>query len=305
MTFEMRRSTRTTKSFTQWRIIAFGHDFLSQLSRPLLWLLIVGLLAVIGVVDYFTGTDLSVGFFYLAPIAIVAWYINRSAAMAVSIACALIWFVVNGPALPAQEFSPLVLLWNAWIRLGFFVVVAELLSVLRQAVDRERALARTDYLTGVKNARSFYEQADVELRRAQRNHRPLSIAYIDVDDFKALNDRFGHNEGDNALHAIGAALLRSVRATDVVGRMGGDEFAILLPEAGEAEAGSIGKRLHELLSIELKGNGWPITLSMGVVTCMTAPLEIVQLMKEVDTLMYEVKRSGKSSVRHISVTGEG
>jgi diguanylate cyclase (GGDEF)-like protein len=222
--------------------------------------------------------------------------------MGVSIAGAVIWFVVNGPALPAQEFSPLALLWNAWIRLGFFVVVAELLSALHQAVDRERVLARIDYLTGVKNARSFYEQADVELRRARRHRRPISVAYIDVDDFKALNDRFGHNEGDSALRAIGAALLRSVRATDVVGRMGGDEFAILLPEAGKDEAISIGKRLHELLSIELKGNGWPITLSMGVVTCMTTPSEVTKLMKEADALMYEVKRSGKSRMRHRTMT---
>jgi hypothetical protein len=70
---EMRRNTRTTKSFTQWQIIAFSHDFLSRLSRPLLWLLIIGLLSAIGVVDYFTGTDVSVGFFYLPPIAIAAW----------------------------------------------------------------------------------------------------------------------------------------------------------------------------------------------------------------------------------------
>jgi diguanylate cyclase (GGDEF)-like protein len=222
--------------------------------------------------------------------------------MGVSIASAVIWFVVNGPALPAQEYSPLVLLWNAWIRLGFFVVVAELLSALRHAVDRERALAQLDYLTGVKNARSFYEQADIELRRARRHHRPISLAYIDVDDFKALNDRFGHNEGDNALRAIGIALLRCLRPSDVVGRMGRDEFAILLPEAGEPESVVVANRLHEFLTTELKGNGWPITVSMGVVTCTTEPSDITELMKEVDALMYEVKKSGKNRVKHKTVT---
>jgi diguanylate cyclase (GGDEF)-like protein len=292
------RQRGTTKRVTPRRIFAVIHSFLSGLSRPPLWLIIIGLLSVLGVVDYFTGTDISVSFFFLAPIVIAAWYINRAAGMGVSIASAAIWFVVNGPALPVQEFRFGVLIWNAGVRLGFFVVVAALVSVLRQAIDRERLLARTDYLTGVKNDRSFYEQAAIELRRARRHNRPISIAYIDLDDFKELNDRFGHNEGDSALRAIGAALLRYVRATDAVGRMGGDEFAILLPEAGKGEAITTGKRLHEFLSAELRGNGWPITLSMGVITCTTIPSDIRELMKEVDALMYEVKRSGKNRVKH-------
>jgi diguanylate cyclase (GGDEF)-like protein len=292
------RKARTTKRLIPRRIFAFLHDFLNGLSRPRLWLLIIGLLAVIGVVDYLTGTDISMSFFFLAPIAIAAWYINRAAGMGVSITSAVIWFVVNGPVLPVQLYSFAVLLWNAGVRLGFFVVVAALVSVLHQAIDRERLLARTDYLTGVKNDRSFYEQADIELRRARRHNRPMSIAYIDADDFKELNDRFGHHEGDSALRSIGAALLRRLRATDVVGRMGGDEFAVLLPEAGEDEAVKTVKRLHKLLTTELRGKGWPITLSMGVVTCMTIPSDIRELMKEVDALMYEVKRSGKNRVKH-------
>jgi diguanylate cyclase (GGDEF)-like protein len=301
---EMRRKARTTKRLTQRRIIASIHGFLSRLSRPLQALLIIGLIFAVGAVDYITGFDLSVSLFYLAPIFIAAWYINRSTALGVSIACAVMWLVASALTLPVKEFPLVVLFWNAGVRLGFFVVVVALLSVLRQAIDREKAHARTDYLTGVKNSRSFYEQADIELRRSQRHHQPMSIAYIDVDDFKELNDRFGHNEGDRALRAIGTALLRSLRATDVVGRMGGDEFAILLPDAGEMESVLAGKRLHEFLTAELKSNGWPITLSMGVVTCTTAPSEIAQLMKEVDALMYEVKRSGKNRVKHKTMTSD-
>jgi diguanylate cyclase (GGDEF)-like protein len=296
-----RRKGRTTERLGWRRIIVFLHVFLSGLPRPRQWLLICGLIAVIGIADYLTGTDISMSFFFLAPIGIAAWYINRDAGMGVSIASAAIWFVVNGPAISVQEFSFPVLLWNTGVRLGFFVVVAALLSVLRQAIDRERALARTDYLTGVKNDRSFYEQADVELRRARRHHQPMSIAYIDVDDFKKLNDRFGHNEGDNALRAIGTALLHRVRATEVVGRMGGDEFAILLPDAGRGEAIKIVKRLHELLMAEFRVNEWPVTLSIGVLTCTTTPSDIIRLMKEVDALMYEVKRSGKNRIRYKTV----
>ena len=299
---ERQRKGKFPRRFTQRRMIALINDFLSRLSRLRLWLLVIGLLSGIGVADYFTGTDVSVGFFYLIPIAIAAWYINRSAGMWLSIASAVIWFVVNGPAVPVQEFSFFALLWNAGIRLGFFVVVAALLSVLRRAIEHERALARTDYLTGVKNDRSFYEQAEIELNRAQRHHRPLSIAYIDVDDFKKLNDRFGHEVGDDALHAIGIGLVRCLRPSDVIGRMGGDEFAILLPDTGEKKSISVSKRLHKFLTTELRGNGWPLTLSVGVVTCTTAPPEIAPLMKEVDALMYEAKRSGKNRVKHKTMT---
>jgi diguanylate cyclase (GGDEF)-like protein len=293
-----RRKAGTTKRLMLRRIFAYIHGFLRGLSRPLLWLFICGLLTIIGAVDYFTGPEVSIGFFYLAPIAIAAWYIGRDAGLGVSLVSAAIWFVVNGPAIPVREFSFIVLLWDAGVRLVFFVVIAALLSVLHQAIDRERALARTDYLTGVKNDRSFYEQADIELRRARRHRRPMSIAYIDVDDFKELNDCFGHSEGDSALRAIGAALLRRLRATDVVGRMGGDEFAILMPEAGKGKASKIVKRLHELLMAEFRVNRWPITLSIGVLTCTTAPSDITRLMKEVDALMYEVKRSGKNHIKY-------
>src|SRR5208337_5660263 len=118
-----RRKARTTKRLGWRRIVAFLHGFLKGLSRPRLWLLICGLLSIIGVIDYVTGTEISVGFFYLAPVAIAAWYINRDAGMGVSLASAAIWFIVAGPAFPAQKFSFPVLLWNAGVHLGFFVVV--------------------------------------------------------------------------------------------------------------------------------------------------------------------------------------
>jgi diguanylate cyclase (GGDEF)-like protein len=296
------RKRRFTIRFTRRHIIAVINDFLSRLSRLQLAFLVIGLLFGIGVADYFTGTDVSVGFFYLIPIAIAAWYLKRSAGTWVSIAGAVMWFVVNGPAVPVQEFSFFVLLWNTGIRLGFFAVVAALLSVLRRAIDHERALARTDYLTGVKNDRSFYEQAYIELQRARRYGQPLSIAYIDVDNFKKLNDRFGHHAGDKALHAIGIALVRCLRPADVIGRMGGDEFAILLPDAGEKESIAVTKRLHAFLTTVLRGTKWPVTLSIGVVTCTTAPPEIAPLMKEVDAVMYEVKKSGKNRVKHRTMT---
>jgi diguanylate cyclase (GGDEF)-like protein len=293
-----KRKGRFPKRFTLPRAIVSIIDFLNGLSRRQLVVLVICLLTGIGLIDHVTGSEVSVSLFYLVPIGIAAWYLNRPGGTLIAIVGAALWFFVNGPALPVQEFPLFVLLSNTAMRLGFFIVVAVLLSVLRRAIDRESELARTDYLTGVKNARSFYEQAEIELNRAQRYHRPLSIAYFDVDDFKDLNDRFGHQAGDSALHAIGIGLVRCLRPSDVIGRLGGDEFAILLPETGARKATAVAKRLQAFLKRKLRGKGWPLTLSMGVVTCSTAPPEIATLMKKVDALMYEVKKSGKNRVKH-------
>jgi diguanylate cyclase (GGDEF)-like protein len=293
-----KRKGRFPKGLTLRRAIVLIIDFLNGLSRRQFVVLVICLLTGIGLVDYITGSEVSVGLFYLVPIGIAAWYLNRPVGTLVAILGAVIWFVANGPALPVQEFPFFVLLSNTAMRLGFFIVVAVLLSVLHRAIDRESELARTDYLTGVRNARSFYEQAEIELNRAQRYHRPLSIAYFDVDDFKELNDRLGHQAGDSALHAIGIGLVRCLRPSDVIGRVGGDEFAILLPETGAKKATVVAKRLHAFLRRKLRGKGWRLTLSMGVVTCTMAPPKITPLMKKVDALMYEVKRSGKNRVKH-------
>jgi diguanylate cyclase (GGDEF)-like protein len=295
---KIKRKSWFPLQFTLRRAMVRINNFLSRLSRRQLVLLVIGLLFGIGLVDHVTGSEVSIGLFYLIPIGVAAWYLGRPVGTLVSIVGAAIWFVVNGPALPVPEFPFFVLLSNTAMRLGFFIVVAVLFSVLHRAIDRERELARTDFLTGVRNARSFYEQAEIELNRIQRHHRPFSIAYFDVDNFKELNDRFGHEAGDGALHTIGIGLVRCLRPSDVIGRLGGDEFAILLPETGKKKSIAVTKRIRAVLGKKLRYKGWPLTLSMGVVTCATAPPKIAPLMKEVDALMYEVKRSGKNRVKH-------
>lgn len=89
-------------------------------------------------------------------------------------------------------------------------------------------MAREDFLTGVLNSRAFYEMAQVEMARAARQDSPLSLAYIDLDDFKEVNDTLGHSTGDRVLQAVAATIMEDIRLTDAVARLGGDEFAILL-----------------------------------------------------------------------------
>jgi diguanylate cyclase (GGDEF)-like protein len=275
--------------------------FLNRLTRGGLAFLIVGLVGIVGVIDYLTGFDVSVSFFYLIPISIAAWYMRRSRGVYVSLACALIWLGTNSLTSPGQGPSFYAQLWNAIVRLGFFLVVSNLLSSLHRSIEHEKILARTDFLTGVQNSRAFYERAGIELARARRYHRPVSIAYLDLDNFKELNDRLGHTVGDDALRVIGATMMQQIRVSDLIGRLGGDEFVLLLPESGQEDACKAGARLHEQLTAEIARHGWSISVSMGVITCADAPSDINELITEADRLMYSVKRSGKNAVRYKSI----
>jgi diguanylate cyclase (GGDEF)-like protein len=107
---------------------------------------------------------------------------------------------------------------------------------LRSAMEREKEAARTDSLTGAMNSRAFGELATAELHRARRYERPFTIAYVDIDDFKAVNDRFGHSSGDTLLRLVAETMKHNSRAVDVIARVGGDEFVILFPETGPGPA---------------------------------------------------------------------
>jgi diguanylate cyclase (GGDEF)-like protein len=165
-------------------------------------------------------------------------------------------------------------------------------------MDREKGLARTDSLTGALNSRSFYDVAQTEIDRCQRYHRPFALAYIDLDNFKAINDTFGHTTGDEALRTVATFIRQRTRRTDVLARLGGDEFGLLLPETTEQLARNVIGKIQEGLAQEMRRNAWPITFSIGVLSCTTAPPTSDALIKMADELMYSVKREGKNAAKY-------
>lgn len=272
-------------------------DFIEKPSQPFIQICGITLILLLGVVDYLTGFELSFAVFYLTPVALVAWCASKRVAIIISIASAATWQAANG--LAGEHFShPLIPLWNAVTLLGSFLVVALLLTKLKDSFARETALARTDFLTGAANARAFYELAQAEISRARRYGHQFSVAYVDADNFKAVNDRLGHHVGSRLLVRFVEVVKQSLRATDVVARIGGDEFAILLPETGAAQARAVVQKLRERLADEMRGGGWPVTFSVGLLTCAEPPHTVDELIKVADGLMYEVKEGGKDSVRH-------
>ena len=189
-------------------------------------------------------------------------------------------------------------IWNAATGLGFFLVVALLLTKLKKSLTSERELARTDFLTGAANPRAFYELAQMEINRARRYGHPFSVAYFDADNFKTVNDQLGHHVGSQLLIRVVEVVKRNLRTTDVVARLGGDEFAVLLPETGVAEAKAVAQKLREKLSTEMLESGWTVTFSVGLLTCADPPHTADEMIKIADGLMYEVKNGGKDAIRH-------
>jgi diguanylate cyclase (GGDEF)-like protein len=272
-------------------------ELLEKRSNSFVLICGFALILLLGIIDYFTGFELSFAVFYLLPVALVAWFASKKAAIITSIASAGAWHEAN--QLAGAHFSTaLIPLWNATTRLGFFLVVALLLIRLKESMAHERELARTDFLTGAANARSFYELAQTEIDRARRYGRAFSVVYFDADDFKSVNDQMGHHVGSNLLVRVVEVVKKNLRSTDMVARVGGDEFAILLPETGAKQGRVVAQTLREKLSEEMRKSGWPVTFSFGLLTCSDPPHTVDEMIKIVDGLMYEVKKSGKDAIRH-------
>jgi len=248
---------------------------------------------LVGVPDYFFGSKVSFSMFYLIPVALTSWYAGRTAGMLVACVSAATWLTVDIFSGVAYT-SPYIPIWNALVMSTFFIIVAYLLN----AFKREKSSAREDYLTGLGNRRHFFELADAEIRRSSRYAHAFTLAYIDVDDFKAINDRFGHAEGDALLKSIALDIRESIRKTDIAARLGGDEFAVLLPESNAEAAAGFFDKLHKKISQAPWGDGRSVTFSIGVVTFINAPSSIDEMIKIVDRLMYEAKNSGKNLVKY-------
>jgi len=167
---------------------------------------------------------------------------------------------------------------------------------LRGALEREKNVARIDFLTGVLNRRGFYEMAGTESQRSRRYKRPLSLVYVDIDNFKGVNDSLGHESGDELLTHVAAAIQGAVRGTDVVGRLGGDEFSVLLPETDHENGMVVVEKVRRQLRESMRKRNWPVTFSVGVTSFRTAPESVDEMIREADRVMYSVKLKGKDAV---------
>lgn len=266
-------------------------------SPILLFVLGLVLVIIIGIADYWVGPEVSFSLFYVAPVALMTWYGSRLLGLITALASAIVWRVsdVLAGAVYTHAFIPY---WNTGMRLGILVVTLLLLAELREKLLLAERAAVTDSLTSALNKRGFQLVGELEVARAARTNTPLTTAYIDLDNFKRVNDEYGHSEGDRALQLVVSIMRDNLRQTDTLARLGGDEFAILLPDTDKDTAHAIMTRLHNALLTAMKENGFPVTFSIGVVTFMYPPVSVEGLIKAADRFMYVVKRSGKNRVLH-------
>lgn len=272
-------------------------EYISKQTVPFSLIFGLALVISLGVIDKITGPEISFSIFYLLPIIFVTWLSNKWIGILISIASAITWLLAD--LMSGQTYSHwLIPYWNAFMRLGFFMIIIYILLRLKSALELEKMFSRIDSLTGVANGRYFFELANGENIRSSTYNHPFTIAYMDLDNFKTVNDRFGHNEGDIVLCTVANIIQSNIRPTDIVGRLGGDEFAILLPEIGAVQSQVVIRKIHKGLLDTILENKWPITISIGVGTFIGSQLNVDEIIRMTESLMYSVKEGGKNRIKY-------
>lgn len=248
--------------------------------------------------DYITG-DYSLIIFYLIPVSLTAWFIDRRTGVFFCTLSLCARLVADFASSPMTWHSNLHY-WNIFIEFWFLIIMSLLFSALKRQLDNEKALARLDPLTGAINRRFFFDLAAQEIYRARRYGHSLTIAYIDLDNFKEVNDIQGHATGDKLLIAVVNTINAAIRSSDILARFGGDEFVILLPETAGEPAQTTLHKVHHQLQQRMAAGSWPVTFSIGAVSHLKPPQSVEEAVRSADTLMYEVKRSGKNRLLHIT-----
>jgi diguanylate cyclase (GGDEF)-like protein len=250
------------------------------------------LFALVAWVDLVTGEQLSVSIFYTGPVFLLTWFVSRRAGVAGAFVCAGARLTL---ALGADRSVPkLIAIWNTDVELGLFLLCAFAFGTMKNALDREQALSQTDQLTGVASRRAFFDRLELEIERSRRDGSTMTLAYVDLDDFKVVNDRLGHAAGDAVLRRTAQQMLYWLRATDFVARIGGDEFVILLPRtdaaAGRRLLTELSSRLLDATEVEV------VSLSVGAICFGPTEEDIDELLGRADAQMYRVKSEGKRGV---------
>lgn len=246
-----------------------------------------------------TPSQARLGVVYIIPVLLVTWTEG------------LIWGIVFGvvsiglrEAVALEQMpdgTPLG--WRIGNVAAYVAVVGVAMAGLQSLRRSQAALARLvtqDALTNVLNGRAFAERLGQELDRNRRYPRPLALLYLDLDDFKVINDTHGHQTGDAVLRLVADAMRSSVRTADVVGRLGGDEFAVLMPETDAQLANEAAKRLVAGLRNVFKGTP-NVTASIGVVACTATDANTDDLLRRADQAMYDAKRMGKDRVVQVTI----
>ena len=184
--------------------------------------------------------------------------------------------------------------------LAYYAAIERDLTEYKRLQSHLENMANTDSLTGLANRQSFLHHAEKEFSRARRFARPLSVVMIDVDHFKSINDRYGHAVGDTVLRRVSSICQCSLRGSDLLGRIGGEEFVLLLPDTPPASAIYVAERMREQLAktpIDVDGLIITTTASFGVASITDADINFNSILERADVAMYHAKSDGRNKVK--------
>jgi diguanylate cyclase (GGDEF)-like protein len=263
---------------------------------------LVGAVALVGIVYWLNlgaAPQFRLGILYVIPVLLAAWHDGVGWGIGFAGATSVLRVLVESDQMVAGP-PVIVLSLNELAYLAVVGVAIAGLSQLRRTQARLEVLATRDPLTNVRNARAFSNELAQELGRNRRYGRPLALVYLDLDNFKAVNEAHGHATGDAVLRLVADAMQGAVRQADIVGRLGGDEFSVLMPETEGSVAHAAAARLATGIRTAFRGTP-SVTASIGVVSVTGTEAGTDELLRKADQAMDEAKRAGKDRVVQVAL----
>jgi diguanylate cyclase (GGDEF)-like protein len=251
------------------------------------------LVVVIFIIDLTSATVIRLHVLYIFPLVAISLHSNKISLVLSAVALAtlfqLITFYVDGIPFVSLVVDLLISFFSA----AMAVILAR---AVRNKNFELATLSTTDWLTGLNNRRNFETIGNFEIERQKRYGGMFSLAVIDLDGFKKLNDSMGHHVGDVALKLLSTILQEHSRQPDTFARLGGDEFAILMPNTSASDCESLCRALISRIASQMAAASFPITASIGYTSFEYAPESISAALKIADIAMYAAKSKGKNRV---------
>ncbi len=276
-----------------------GFAVLDQLPRSTILALSLSLVLGIGLIEGRTAPGLSFQVFYLLPITLTTWFIGLRPGLAIALLSGIVTAATQILLQPNVQMPQVISSgWNAVALLAVGGIVADLLHRVKVTDAIGQELSRIDAATGAINRRFFLELLEAEFNRAERYKFALTLAYIDLTNFNQLNEQLGSQAGDELLYQLIEQLSQALRANDVVARLDGNEFALLLPQTNDIQAQQVFTRLHPQMKEVLEAESLHLEYSIGVATFLEMPDTFEELTAEAEQLLKTIKTSGKNRLEY-------
>ena len=264
----------------------------STTQRWILTAVCITLIDLVARLHYITGFAYEFNSFYALPLLASAWWLDSVTCVCTTLFCLADWAYTD-IKLGGGQSEPLPLLCNTATRAMTIICVTVILKRLRHALQHEWENSRKDQLTGLCNRRLYYELGATVLEIARRQSLPVTMAFMDLDRFKEVNDTQGHAVGDDLLRTVAAAMRAHFRSEDVLARLGGDEFAAIMPGMTAQDARTRLESLRDKIREAMGQRRWPVTLSIGAASFSVVEGDIEAMVSIADAVMYEAKAAGR------------